>query len=76
MEGLVILGILLLIVIGIFLLVFWICMMVSALRNKEISETTRWVWFGLMLGLEFLYGIGFIVAIVYYFTDRRKIFKQ
>lgn len=70
--GLGIIAIIASIGLGTFLLIFWIAMMISALRNKEISETARWVWFGIMLGSSILYGAGWIVAIVYYFTDRKK----
>ncbi|OWK26815.1 MAG: hypothetical protein US76_01775 [Parcubacteria group bacterium GW2011_GWA2_38_13b] len=72
LTGLGILAIIALIGLGTFLFIFWILMMISALSNKGISETARWIWFGLMLGLAYLYGIGWIVAIVYFFTDRKK----
>lgn len=74
LAGLGIITIIIFIGLGTFLFIFWIAMMISALRNKGISETARWVWFGIMLGSNILYGIGWIVAVVYYFTDR-KIYK-
>lgn len=73
LAGLGVLAIIILIGFGTFSFIFWICMMVSVFINKGLSETKRWVWFGLMLGLEFLYGMGFIVAIVYFFTDRKNV---
>ncbi|MEK7627506.1 MAG: hypothetical protein AAB397_02885 [Patescibacteria group bacterium] len=72
LAGLGILTIIALIGLGTFLFVFWILMMFSALLNKEISETARWIWFGLMLGLNILYGAGWVVAIIYYLTARKK----
>lgn len=71
-----ILGICTAVGLSLFLFIFWICMMVSSLRNKAIPSTDRLIWFGLMFGLFFMgIGGGWIVAIVYYFTDRRKQFK-
>ena len=74
---LIVLGIIitipLLVKLGVVLAVFfWFFMIISVLRNRGISETARWVWFGLMIGLAYLYGTGWIVTIVYYFTDRKK----
>lgn len=61
-----------LVILIILIFIFWIWMMIDALRNQNIPEKTRWIWFGLMLGLNLFFGIGWIVSIVYYFTDRKK----
>lgn len=64
---------LLIVGIMIFCFVFWIAMMISAIKNKAIKPRSRYVWFGLMLGLSIIFsGAGLIVAIVYYFTDHKK----
>ena len=60
LAGLGILTIIALIGLGTFIRIL-ILMMFSALLNKEISETARWIWFGLMLGLNILYGAGWVV---------------
>jgi len=63
-------------IIGLALLVFWIWMMISAIGNDNITGKERWFWFFLMLGLGFFTVVGgLLVALVYYFTERRKMKK-
>lgn len=64
--------ILFLVILGVLIFIFWIWMMVDVLCNQGVPEKTRWIWFCLMLGLSVFFGIGWIVSIIYYFTDRKK----
>jgi hypothetical protein len=48
------------------LLVFWIRMLIDAIKNPELSSTERIVW---VLVILFLHLLG---AIIYYFAGRRR----
>lgn len=55
-------------VIGLLSLVFWILMLVHAIKN-EIPDKNMWL---IILLVSFVVGLGLIGALVYYFAVKRK----
>ena len=53
-------------VIGLLLFVFWIWMLIDAIKNPGLSSTERIVW---VLVVVFLHLLG---AIIYFFAGRRR----
>ncbi len=53
-------------IIGIFLLIFWVRMLVSAIQNKELTDSERIVW---VLVIILLHLIG---AVLYYCLKHQK----
>jgi uncharacterized membrane protein YhaH (DUF805 family) len=47
-------------------LVFWICMLVSALTNKRLSDVEKLVWVLVIIFIPFL------GSIIYFFVGRNK----
>ncbi len=54
------------VVIAVCLFIFWICMLVSAIQNKGLSDGEKIGW---VLAMIFLH---FIAAILYFFIGRPK----
>jgi len=55
-----------LIVIGLLLFVFWIWMLIDAIKNPALSNTEKIVWVLVILFLHFL------GAVIYFFAGRRR----
>jgi hypothetical protein len=53
-------------VLGLFLTVFWICMLVSAIQNKGLTDGEKTGW---VLGIVFLHILG---SLLYFFIGRPK----